>query len=126
MKGQFLKKAIAGLMALLIVSGGMPLQPVSKIFERTAITAKATNIAPIPITGLVAEKDEYSYWKSQALVNAGEYDEVSGFNYWYAVELLEIYDDTMSDDDSDYHADHYTTSVPCGNYPGKYKHRKKK
>ncbi|MBR0483592.1 MAG: starch-binding protein, partial [Oscillospiraceae bacterium] len=129
MKGQFLKKTIAGLMALLIVSGGMPLQPVSKIFERTAITAKATNIAPTPITGLVAEKNEYGYWKSQALANAGEYDEESGFNYWYSVELLEIYDDTMSDEEKgfeifEYNADcsyYYTTSVPKGNYPGKYK-----
>ncbi len=129
MKRQFLKKTIAGLMALLIVSGGMPLQPVSKIFERTAITAKATNIAPTPITGLVAEKNEYGYWKFQALANAGEYDEVSDLNYWYSVELIEIYDDTMSDEEKDfeifeYNADYslyYTTSVPKGNYPGKYK-----
>ena len=129
MKGQFLKKTIAGLMALLIVSGGMPLQPVSKIFERTAITAKATNIAPTPITGLVAEKNIYGYWKFQALANAGEYDEESDFNYWYSVELLEIYDDTMSDEEKnfeifEYNSDYslyYTTSVPGGNYPGKYK-----
>ena len=41
MKGNFWRKALAAALALLIVSGGVPIQPVSQLFERTAITAEA-------------------------------------------------------------------------------------
>lgn len=43
MKNRFWKKTAAGLLALLIVAGGTPIQPLSQVFEKTAITASAAN-----------------------------------------------------------------------------------
>ena len=53
MKGRFWKKALAACLALLIVSGGVPVQPFSRVFERTAITANAAgyNVAYIDADG---------------------------------------------------------------------------
>jgi uncharacterized repeat protein (TIGR02543 family) len=41
MKGRFWKKSLAAVMALLIVSGGVPVKPFSHIFDMSAITAEA-------------------------------------------------------------------------------------
>ena len=41
MKGKFWRKALAAALALLIVSGGVPIQPLSQVFEDIAITASA-------------------------------------------------------------------------------------
>ena len=41
MNKQFWKKTAAGLMALLIVAGGVPVQPFAQVFDRAAITAIA-------------------------------------------------------------------------------------
>ena len=41
MNGMFWKKSLAAAMALLIVSGGVPIKPMSDIFSPVAITAEA-------------------------------------------------------------------------------------
>ena len=44
----FWKKTAAGLLALLIVAGGTPIQPLSQVFEKTAITASAASTVDVP------------------------------------------------------------------------------
>ena len=43
MKGKLWKKALAACLALLLVSGGVPIQPFTDIFSPVAITASATD-----------------------------------------------------------------------------------
>ena len=48
MKGRFWRKALAAALALLIVSGGTPIQPLSQVIEDIAITASAeSTITPV-------------------------------------------------------------------------------
>lgn len=42
------KKTAAGLLALLIVAGGTPIQPLSQVFDKTAITASAASTVDVP------------------------------------------------------------------------------
>lgn len=50
MKGKFWRKALAAALALLIVSGSTPIQPLSQVFEDIAITANAeTNTSTITV-----------------------------------------------------------------------------
>lgn len=45
MKGKFLKKLTAGALAALVMSGGIPMQPIAQWFEGVALTAFATQYA---------------------------------------------------------------------------------
>ena len=45
MKGQVRKKALAGCLALMIVSGGLPVQQIADLSVDTAITASAESVA---------------------------------------------------------------------------------
>ena len=56
MKNRFWKKTAAGLLALLIVAGGTPIQPLSQVFEKTAITASAASTV-----GVSCSVDESSF-----------------------------------------------------------------
>lgn len=50
MKGKFWRKALAAALALLIVSGGVPMQPFTQIPESTVITANAAEYTQNPTT----------------------------------------------------------------------------
>lgn len=56
MKGEFLKKALAAAMALLIVSGGIPAKPFTDIFSTSAIAAEA--VAEQTVTYTIEHKTE--------------------------------------------------------------------
>jgi surface protein len=43
MTGKMLKKAVAGLVALLLVSGGMQMQPFLQVLDKVSVTANAAN-----------------------------------------------------------------------------------
>ena len=49
MNGMFWKKSLAAAMALLIVSGGVPIKPMSDIFSPVAITAEAVGESVLPM-----------------------------------------------------------------------------
>ena len=52
MKGRFWRKAVAACLALLLVSGNIPIQPVADIFGNMAITANAeTATSTINVSG---------------------------------------------------------------------------
>ena len=70
MKGRLLKKAAALALSVLIVTGGVTLQPVADLVGDLAITASAEeNTPPTAKTGLVAERVATSGgWKIQPLV----------------------------------------------------------
>ncbi|MCR4889815.1 MAG: hypothetical protein K5979_11655, partial [Ruminococcus sp.] len=128
MNKYFWKKTAAGLMALLIVAGAAPVYSSTKTYEMATLTAHATNIEPTPKRNLVAEKDAWGGWVYQDLINAGTYDEDYDCEYWYKAELIEVNDNTISDDYKrkiieDYNQGHeeYWRKVPQGKYAGKYK-----
>ena len=88
MKGRLLKKAAALALSVLIVTGGVTLQPVADLVGDLAITASAEeNTPPTAKTGLVAERVATSGgWKLQPLVTPGSTDE--DHVYCYKVQLL--------------------------------------
>ena len=59
MKGRFWRKALAAALALLIVSGSTPIQPLSQVFEDIAITASAegTTVDLSSLTGNYTAQD---------------------------------------------------------------------
>lgn len=61
MKGKILKRAVAAALAVLIVSGGVPLQPVADMFGDVAITASAEGETLQHIGGLTVCDDTRSY-----------------------------------------------------------------
>ena len=124
------RRIAAAMLALTVTAGTLPYTPLSGVFGDVAITAHATNIEPTPKRYLVAEKDSRGDWIYQDLINAGTYDENPEFEleYWYKAELIEVNDDTISDDDKqtiidDYNQynEDYLRQVPQGQYAGTYK-----
>lgn len=66
MKKLFLRKVSAVATALLIVSGNVPIQPLSQLFEKTAVTA-------------AAEDETSEYWadkKASALVESEDHETI--------------------------------------------------
>ena len=61
MKGRFWRKALAAALALLIVSGSMPIQPLSQVFEDIAITASAEDIEGTTVTSNTTTMTTGSY-----------------------------------------------------------------
>ena len=124
------RRIFAATLALTVTAGTLPNTPLSGVFGDLAITAHATNIEPTPKRYLVAEKDSRGGWIYQDLINAGTYDENSEFEleYWYKAQLIEVNDNTISDDEKrtiieDYNIIHgdYLREVPQGQYAGTYK-----
>ena len=66
MKGQFWRKALAAALALLIVSGGVPVKPFTEIFRPAAITAEAasnfylTDFLPVSLSGTATGYSTFS------------------------------------------------------------------
>ena len=59
MKGRFWRKALAAALALLIVSGSTPIQPLSQMFEDIAITASAETVTST-MFGTLGESGYYT------------------------------------------------------------------
>ena len=71
MKGRFWRKALAAALALLIVSGSTPIQPLSQVFEDIAITASAES-AITPVTPQLDSDGFYSIGPAEELYGFAE------------------------------------------------------
>ena len=85
----FWKKTAAGLLALLIVAGGTPIQPLSKVFEKTAITASAASTVDVPCSVDTSSFDVITDVKILGADKAGDMEKlVSNYksNGWTVIE----------------------------------------
>jgi len=96
MKSNFWKKTAAGLMALLIVAGGMPVKPVVDLIGDTAITANAVEaVTYIGEDGTVQTCDDYT------VLTGAETGTLSAG--WYLVNSNITYSHTLTFEGDDVH-----------------------
>ena len=75
MKGSFWKKLTAGALALLLVSGGVPMQPIAENL-RPAVTASAEEVAENVLLDLYRDKIDYKVY-SDDTSNITHYTELN-------------------------------------------------